>query len=129
MQYGNPAKASRTWGPWAPIIGKPMGKPTSALGPDLFSYLLSPTGPECIEGELTAEELEAGCNDQTVDNRNNHFLDEEYYHSRTYKLSDIEVPTLSVANLGGNTLHLRGNVVGYLETGTKFKWLWFVSGR
>lgn len=86
-------------------------------------------GPECIEGELTPEELKAGCNDQTVDNRNNRFLDEEYYHSRTYKLSDIEVPTLSVANLGGNTLHLRGNVVGYLETGTKFKWLWFVSGR
>lgn len=36
---------------------------------------------------------------------------------------------LSVANLGGITLHLRGNVVGYLEAGSKNKWLHFVSGR
>jgi hypothetical protein len=26
-------------------------------------------------------------------------------------------------------LHLRGNVVGYLEAGTPNKWLYFISGR
>lgn len=39
------------------------------------------------------------------------------------------MPILSVANLGGITLHLRGNCVGYLEAGSKNKWLWFISGR
>jgi hypothetical protein len=39
------------------------------------------------------------------------------------------VPLLSVANLGGITLHLRGNVVGYLEAQSKNKWLYFISGR
>lgn len=30
---------------------------------------------------------------------------------------------------GGILLHLRGNVVGYLEAGSKNKWLWFITGR
>ncbi|KDE07386.1 hypothetical protein MVLG_02426 [Microbotryum lychnidis-dioicae p1A1 Lamole] len=109
MQYGNPEKRPRGWGPFGPP------------GP--------PLGPECIEGELSDEEREANRHDQTIDNRKNRYLDEEYYRSRTYDLGDIDVPTLSVANLGGNTLHLRGNVVGYLEAGTKNKWLWFIAGR
>ncbi|KAK4050390.1 hypothetical protein OIV83_003459 [Microbotryomycetes sp. JL201] len=109
MQYGNPEKKPRRFGPHNPV-GKAIG-------------------PECIEGTLTPEELESLRRDQTIDNRNFRFLDEPYHSSRVYNLGDIEVPTLSVANLGGNTLHLRGNVVGYLEAGTKNKWLWLISGR
>jgi hypothetical protein len=78
---------------------------------------------------ISPEQLEKLRADQTIDNRNNSFLDDPYYASRTYELGDIEVPVLSVANLGGNTLHLRGNVMGYLEAGTPNKWLWFISGR
>ncbi|ORY86664.1 X-Pro dipeptidyl-peptidase protein [Leucosporidium creatinivorum] len=99
MQYGKEEKAVRRW------------------------------GPECLEGVLSPEQLEELRADQTIDNRNNKYLDEPYYASRTYELADIEVPVLSVANLGGNTLHLRGNVMGYLEAGTTNKWLWFISGR
>ncbi|ORY90085.1 X-Pro dipeptidyl-peptidase protein [Leucosporidium creatinivorum] len=99
MQYGNSQKAVRTW------------------------------GPECLEGSLSDDELVALRNDQTIDNREHRYLDEPYHHSRAYNLADIQVPTLSVANLGGITLHLRGNVVGYLEAGTPNKWLWFISGR
>lgn len=86
-------------------------------------------GPDCIEGTLTDEEREALRRDQTIDNRAHRYLDEPYHASRVYSLGDIEVPCLSVGNLGGNTLHLRGNVIGYLEAGTKNKWLWLISGR
>ncbi|GAA5875152.1 hypothetical protein JCM8547_005537 [Rhodosporidiobolus lusitaniae] len=109
MQYGNGQKAVRRWGP------------KSEIG--------QPVGPQCLEGVIPPEELEKLRADQTIDNRNHRFLDEPYHASRTYDLGDIEVPVLSVANLGGNTLHLRGNVMGYLEAGTSNKWLWFISGR
>lgn len=107
-QYGNPDKKGRRWAP---------GK----FGP--------PVGPECREGTLTAEERAANRRDQSVDNPANRYLDTPYHASRVYKLSDIEVPVLSVANLGGILLHLRGNVIGYMEAGTRNKWLWFISGR
>ncbi|KAL8276718.1 hypothetical protein RQP46_010897 [Phenoliferia psychrophenolica] len=109
MQYGNSKKAVRAWGPSGPV-GKPFG-------------------PECLEGTLTEEELVANRNDQTIDNHAHRYLDEPYHASRVYELSQIEVPVLSVANLGGIMLHLRGNVVGYEEAGTKNKWLYFISGR
>nr|XP_018258888.1 uncharacterized protein I303_08428 [Kwoniella dejecticola CBS 10117]OBR81046.1 hypothetical protein I303_08428 [Kwoniella dejecticola CBS 10117] len=86
-------------------------------------------GPDCLEGTLTEEELVANRRDQTEDNRNHRYLDEPYHHSRVYNLSDIDVPVLSVANLGGILLHLRGNVIGYMEAGSKNKWLHFISGR
>lgn len=87
------------------------------------------TGPECLEGVIPPDQLAKLRRDQTIDNKAHRFLDEPYHASRTYNLGDIEVPVLSVANLGGNTLHLRGNVMGYLEAGTSNKWLWFISGR
>ncbi|TKA23741.1 hypothetical protein B0A54_17913 [Friedmanniomyces endolithicus] len=49
--------------------------------------------------------------------------------SRDFNLQDIKVPLLSVANWGGITLHLRGNVEGYIWAGSKQKWLRFVTGR
>ncbi|GHJ83654.1 hypothetical protein NliqN6_0056 [Naganishia liquefaciens] len=108
MQYGTADKRPRRFGP-------------GQFGP--------PVGPECLEGTLPKEELVALRKDQTEDNKVNRYLDDPYHASRVYKLEDIDVPVLSVANLGGILLHLRGNVVGYLEAGTKNKWLWFISGR
>jgi putative CocE/NonD family hydrolase len=54
--------------------------------------------PTTIEGTLSEEELNENLQDQTVDNRNHRFMDEDYYASRDFKLEDIEVPLLSVAN-------------------------------
>ena len=59
----------------------------------------------------------------------NHFLDDEYYSSRDYNIGDIKVPVLSVGNWGGILLHLRGNVAGYLNAGSKLRYLRFVTGR
>jgi predicted acyl esterase len=94
-----------------------------------------PDGPgargqeDTIEGDLSEEELVANRRDQTADNEANRFRDDEYYASKEFKLEDIEVPLLSVANWGGILLHLRGNVEGYTWAGSQFKYLRFITGR
>lgn len=64
-----------------------------------------------------------------MDNVKNRFLDDEYYASKDYNISDIEVPLLSVGNWGGILLHLRGNVEGFMNAGSKHKYLRFITGR
>lgn len=86
-------------------------------------------GEDTIEGDIDAETLKKNRRDQMDDNRENRFRDEEYYSSKDFKLEDIEVPLLSVANWGGILLHLRGNVEGYTWAGSKFKYLRFITGR
>ncbi|KAK4502777.1 hypothetical protein PRZ48_006203 [Zasmidium cellare] len=86
-------------------------------------------GSDTIEGTLDEEELRANCHDQRVENETNRFMDDEYYASRDFHLSDIEVPLLSVGNWGGILLHLRGNVEGFMNAGSKQKYLRFVTGR
>ncbi|KAK7890538.1 hypothetical protein LTR67_007746 [Exophiala xenobiotica] len=98
-QYGRPGRAARKW------------------------------GPDTIEGNLDEEELRASCHDQNIDNVKNHFLDDDYYATKDYNMSDIEVPLLSVGNWGGILLHLRGNVEGYMNAGSRHKYLRFVTGR
>ncbi len=98
-QYGRPDRAQRKW------------------------------GENTIEGDLSEEELLANRNDQNVDNAENFFRDDDYYASKEYNMQDIKVPLLSVANWGGILLHLRGNVVGYMNAGSKLKYLRFITGR
>ena len=98
-QYGRPGRAARNW------------------------------GPDTIEGNLPENELRRNCHDQNVDNVRNRFLDEDYYSTKDYNLSDIEVPLLSVGNWGGILLHLRGNVEGFMNARSKHKYLRFVTGR
>ncbi|GLI78468.1 hypothetical protein PoHVEF18_006783 [Penicillium ochrochloron] len=86
-------------------------------------------GEDTIEGDLDAAELAQNCRDQNADNAANPFLDDEYHSSKVFRLEDIEVPLLSVANWGGNTLHLRGNVEGYTWAGSQHKFLRFILGR
>lgn len=98
-QYGRPGRADRQW------------------------------GKDTIEGDLSDNELLAKRHDQTLDNLQNRFMDQEYYSSRDYDMSDIEVPLLSVGNWGGILLHLRGNVEGFMNAGSRHKYLRFVTGR
>ena len=78
---------------------------------------------------MPEEELRANCHDQNVDNVENRFLDEPYYATTDYNLSDIQVPLLSVGNWGGILLHLRGNVEGFINAQSQHKYLRFVTGR
>lgn len=64
-----------------------------------------------------------------MDNVNNRFLDDAYYATKDYNISDIEVPLLSVGNWGGILLHLRGNVEGFMHAGSRHKYLRFITGR
>ena len=98
-QYGRPDRAQRKW------------------------------GENTLEGDLPEEELLANRNDQNIDNAGNFFRDDDYYASKEYNMQDIKVPLLSVANWGGILLHLRGNVVGYMNAGSKLKYLRFITGR
>ncbi|KAF1738056.1 Cocaine esterase [Beauveria bassiana] len=86
-------------------------------------------GDDTIEGDLSEEEREKARCDQTIDNVSHRFRDEPYYATRDFSLEDVRVPLLSVANLGGISLHLRGNVHGYMYAGSKFKYLRFIVGR
>ncbi|KAL1905422.1 hypothetical protein Sste5344_008781 [Sporothrix stenoceras] len=78
---------------------------------------------------MSEDELEKNRRDQRVDNRQNHFRDQEYYASKEYDMADIQVPLLSVGNWGGTTLHLRGNIEGYTWAGSDLKYLRMITGR
>jgi hypothetical protein len=55
-------------------------------------------GPDTLEGNLSEEELKKNRRSQPEDTAMYKFRDEEYYLSKDFSLSDIEVPVLSVAN-------------------------------
>ncbi|MFD4577565.1 CocE/NonD family hydrolase [Streptomyces sp. NPDC058417] len=52
-----------------------------------------------------------------------HPFADAYFQEREVDLSRIEVPVLSCGNWGGYSLHLRGNIEGYLGAGSAHKWL------
>ena len=52
-----------------------------------------------------------------------HEFDDEFWKSRTPDYSKIEVPFLSAGNWGGQGLHTRGNVEGFVRSASKHKWL------
>ncbi len=52
-----------------------------------------------------------------------HPLDDAYHRARSPDFSRITVPLLSAGNWGGQGLHLRGNVEGFLQAASAEKWL------
>jgi predicted acyl esterase len=52
-----------------------------------------------------------------------HPLDDDYHRARSPNWDKITVPFLSAANWGGQGLHLRGNLEGFVRAGSKEKWL------
>ncbi|TCT06105.1 CocE/NonD family hydrolase [Aquabacter spiritensis] len=75
-------------------------------------------GPET----LPEEELAKNRADMPGDLLRNH-LDGDYYRALGGDLSKITVPLLSAGNWGGQGLHLRGNVEGFLQAASEHKWL------
>lgn len=98
-QYGRPGRAASNW------------------------------GLDTIEGDLSEEERQANLQDQNEDNVVNKYRDDAYYASKEYDMGDIKVPLLSVANWGGILLHLRGNIEGFANAGSEFKYLRCITGR
>src|SRR6266513_3506082 len=52
-----------------------------------------------------------------------HPLDDEYWRSRMPDWSKVTVPLFSAGNWGGQGLHPRGNVEGFVRAASKDKWL------
>jgi predicted acyl esterase len=75
-------------------------------------------GPET----LTDEELRGNRCDFAEEIRN-HPLADEYHRVRSPDWSKITVPFLSAGNWGGQGLHLRGNVEGFVRAASSQKWL------
>ena len=78
-------------------------------------------GPETLsEEQLVANRID--WHDECLKHK---LATDEFWTSRTPDLSKVTVPVLSSANWGGQGLHLRGNVEGYLDAASKDKWLEF----
>ncbi|MEP9378518.1 CocE/NonD family hydrolase [Aquabacter sp. CN5-332] len=52
-----------------------------------------------------------------------HPLDDQYHRDRSAHWDKIKIPFLSAGNWGGNSLHLRGNVEGFVRAASEQKWL------
>ena len=93
-------------------------------------YGLGTRGPRsAVTGELV-------CGDQTLSaaqlaaNRCDfgkmilaHPLDDAYHRERSPQWERVQVPLLSAGNWGGQGLHLRGNVEGFVRAASSQKWL------
>ncbi|HTW16655.1 MAG TPA: CocE/NonD family hydrolase [Nocardioides sp.] len=76
----------------------------------------------CGDESLTDEELAANRVDFGAEVRAHPFID-DYHRDRTPEWDRITVPLLTAGNWGGQGLHLRGNVEGFLQAGSERKWL------
>ncbi len=81
------------------------------------------TGPE----SLTRDQLAAHREDYIANVLAHPTLD-EWYRQRIPDLSQIDLPTLVVANWGGLGLHLRGTIAGFLGILSREKWLKVQAG-
>ncbi|KAL1384713.1 X-Pro dipeptidyl-peptidase protein [Phyllosticta capitalensis] len=87
-----------------------------------------PWGPDTIEGDLSEAELAANRVEQDAVFANR-FRDDARIEEVNFRLEDVNVPLLSVANWGAISLHLRGNVHGFMRASSPFKYLRFITGR
>jgi predicted acyl esterase len=78
--------------------------------------------PVTGDTRLNDDELEANRADLGADIRA-HPQDDDFHRDRSPVWSMIDVPLLSAGNWGGQGLHLRGNVEGFVRAASPLKWL------
>ncbi len=86
--------------------------PKSRVTGDLVS------GPETLSDEELAKNRFDLMRDVKA-----HPLDDDYQKDRSAHWDKVEVPLLSCGNWGGQGLHPRGNVEGFVRSASKQKWL------
>ncbi len=52
-----------------------------------------------------------------------HPLDDQYHRDRSVDWDKVKVPLLSCGNWGGNSLHIHGNIEGFVRAASTQKWL------
>lgn len=100
VQYGRPGS------PISRVTGKPV------CGDEVLS-----------EAQLKANRAEASGSES------GHAYDDDAAAQRRARLDKVTVPVLSAGNWGGQGLHLRGNVEGFLGVASKQKWLELHGGE
>ncbi len=76
------------------------------------------SGPETLtDDELNSKRCDFG------EEIFSHPLDDQYHRDHSAQWDKVEVPLLSCGNWGGNGLHLRGNIEGFVRAASKQKWL------
>jgi predicted acyl esterase len=96
----------------------------------IVQYGLGTRGPStsinglavCGDEDLTDEEL-AGNRADFGAAIAAHPLDDWFHRERSGSISQIQTPLLSAGNWGGQGLHLRGNIEGFMGASSKHKWL------
>src|SRR6202011_333792 len=91
--------------------------------------LTNPVTGQLASGDVTLDEATLAAN--RIDYGElirTHVLDDDTTRERAAELDKVTVPLLSAANSGGQGLHLRGNVEGFLRAASTQKWL-EVHGR
>jgi predicted acyl esterase len=78
---------------------------------------------EWVAGPDALSELETNRRDWRVDTRAAKLASDRFWTSRLF--SKITAPLLSAANWGGQGLHFRGNIEGFLQARSIQKWLDF----
>jgi hypothetical protein len=78
--------------------------------------------PVCGDDTLSGEELAAN-RVEFGEEILSHPLDDDYHRARSTDWSRVTVPFLSAGNWGGQGLHLRGNVEGFVRAASEQKWL------
>lgn len=109
---------STFWANWYDIQVKSVQNGLGVRGPTSRVTGETVCGPDTLS------------NQQLHENRNDfgedilsHPLDDEWYSQRSAKWEQIQVPFLSAGNWGGQGLHLRGNVEGFVRAASEQKWL------
>ena len=84
----------------------------------------NPNTGELVGGPETLSDEELAKNRANVGTmERDHPFDDAFYRERSPDFSKITVPLLSAGNWGGQGLHLRGNIEGFLRSASKQKWL------
>jgi predicted acyl esterase len=79
--------------------------------------------PACGDETLDNATLAANRTDYPGEIRESPLAGAPFYRERTVDFSKVTVPLLSAGNWGGQGLHLRGNVEGFLRAASTRKWL------
>lgn len=87
------------------------------------THYMDPDTGERSTGPALSDELLAGNREDHPANHLRHRLDDAWHQTRTPDLGRVTVPLLSAGNWGGPGVHLRGNVSGFVEAGSREKWL------
>ena len=109
---------STFWANWYDMQVKTVQYGLGENGP------VDPNTGQLVCGDETLDEAELAANRSDFGNEIlAHPLDDDYHRDRSGAFERIDVPLLSAGNWGGQGLHLRGNVEGYVRAATGDKWL------